>query len=235
MFSLTKHQLGAHLVLMLFKLHSCCFYEHCLETRDGLFYFCKFTHSALHKPTERPDTSFSMNASSSWLLCHTLTWTLHLISSRLQPTPQRSAGRRSAETDMESWCQVVLCCLSSLTSSASQSSSIQSAPLCVFAHIYYSLCSLIATPCYLLNIKHPAIMRDLFGQGRALQTSFESKCALLNDIRCSRMDTEAHVKCISRQMDGYWGLTKALGFVLIALLCNFLATSALNIITLHCK
>lgn len=66
---------------------------------------------------------------------------------------------------------------------------IRSVPPCVFAHIYYSLCSQITWLCYILNIKHAAIRRDVFDPGRntlSLQTSFESKYTQLNDIHCSK-------------------------------------------------
>lgn len=60
--------------------------------------------------------------------------------------------------------------------------------LCMFPHIYYSLCSQIARLCYIWNIKRSAIRRDVSDPGRntlSLQTQFESTSTQLNDIHCS--------------------------------------------------
>lgn len=83
------------------------------------------------------------------------------------------------------------------------------APRCLFAHIYYSLCSHVGRLCYISNIKHSAIMWDVFDPGRntlSLQPPFELKHTQPNDTHSSKHGdhTLARAEYISGQMDEYW-------------------------------
>lgn len=83
----------------------------------------------------------------------------------------------------------------------------RSGPYCVFVHIYCSLSSQIARLCYIWNIKHSAIRRDVFDTGTntlSLQTQFESTYTQFNRVHtAASMNLYACAECISRQMESY--------------------------------
>jgi len=133
------------------------------------------------------------------------TWTLPLLHTHSlhssPPDPQTNPkGSRAARAGV-SRRQVILGSSSHRVSSASPSSSSESASLarCVFAHVYYSLCSQIARPCCVLNIKCSGY-RAWCGCTLSLQIESESKILGLMICTATSVGTGACAECISGEV-----------------------------------